>query len=51
MKQTPKLEKSLVIKPKKEKSRLKQMFNGYDTNKPYPFKIIDKGDPVGYELI
>ena len=42
---------SLVIKPKKEKSRLEEMFAEYDANKPYPFKIIDKGDPVGYELI
>lgn len=42
---------SLVIKPKKEKSRLEQMFNEYDTNKPYPFEIVDKGDPIGHELI
>lgn len=42
---------SLIIKPKKEKSRLEQMFNGYDTSKPYPFEIVDKGKPVGNELI
>ena len=46
MKQTNKIKKSLVIKPKKEKSRLKQMFNGYDTNKPYPFEVVDKGNSV-----
>lgn len=47
MKQTPKSEKSLVIKPKEEeKSRLKQIFNGYDTNKPYPFEVVDKGNSV-----
>lgn len=42
---------SIVIKPKKEKSSLEQMFEGYDTNKPYPFEIVDKGKPVGNELI
>lgn len=42
---------SLVIKPKKEKSHLEQMFNGYDTSQPYPFEIVDKGKPVGNELI
>ena len=42
---------SIVIKPKKEKSRLEQLFEGYDTGKPYQFEIVDKGKPVGNELI
>lgn len=42
---------SIVIKPKKEKSRLEQMFEGYDTNQPYPFEVVDKGKPAGNELI
>lgn len=42
---------SIVIKPKKEKSRLEQMFEGYDINQPYPFEVVDKGKPVGNELI
>lgn len=42
---------SIVIRPKKEKSRLEQMFEGYDTSQPYPFEIVDKGEPVGDEVI
>ncbi|WP_308556093.1 AbrB/MazE/SpoVT family DNA-binding domain-containing protein [uncultured Lactobacillus sp.] len=42
---------SIIIRPKKEKSKLEQMFDGYDSSQPYPFEIVDKGDPVGHELI
>ena len=42
---------SIMIKPKKAKSRLEQMFEGYDTDQPYPFEIVNKGKPVGNELI
>lgn len=42
----------IVITPEKPKSALEKLFEGYHgTPKDYPFEIVDKGDPVGNELI
>lgn len=42
---------SIVIKPKKKEKELEKLFEGYDTDQPYPFEVVDKGGAVGEELI
>lgn len=41
----------ITLTPKKPKSALEKMFEGYHgTPKDYPFEVVDKGDAVGNEL-
>ena len=42
---------SIIIKPKKKEKELEKLFDGYDTNQPYPFEFVDKGGAVGEELL
>lgn len=42
----------IILTPKKPKSSLEKLFEGYHgTPKDYPFETVDKGKPVGHELI
>lgn len=41
---------SIIIRPKEEEKLLDKLFEGYDSSKPYPFEIVDKGGAVGKEL-
>ena len=33
-----------------EQTAIQKLFEGYDSNQPYPFEIVDKGGAVGDEL-
>lgn len=41
---------SIVIKPKKEEKMIDKLFEDYDSSKPYPFEVVDKGGAIGEEL-
>lgn len=41
---------SIVIKPKKEEKMIDKLFENYDSSKPYPFEVVDKGGAIGEEL-
>ena len=41
---------SIVIKPIKKQKVLEKLFANYDSSKPYPFEIVDKGGAIGEEL-
>ncbi|WP_267202657.1 AbrB/MazE/SpoVT family DNA-binding domain-containing protein [Limosilactobacillus kribbianus] len=41
---------AIIIKPKKEEKLLDKLFENYDSKKPYPFEVVDKGGAVGEEL-
>lgn len=42
----------IILTPEKPKSALEKLFEGYHgTPQDYPFEIVDKGGPVGNELI
>ena len=41
---------SIVIKPQKEEKMIDKLFENYDSSKPYPFEVVDKGGAIGEEL-
>lgn len=41
---------SIIIKPKKEEKMIDKLFENYNSSKPYPFEVVDKGGAVGEEL-
>lgn len=41
---------SIIIKPKKEEKMIDKLFEDYDSSKPYPFEVVDKGGAIGEEL-
>lgn len=41
---------SIIIKPKKEEKMINKLFKNYDSSKPYPFEVVDKGGAIGEEL-
>ncbi|TDG73694.1 hypothetical protein C5L31_000941 [Secundilactobacillus malefermentans] len=40
---------AIVINPKQ--TAIQELLRDYDKQQPYPFDIVDKGEPVGKELI
>ncbi|MFQ6166029.1 AbrB/MazE/SpoVT family DNA-binding domain-containing protein [Limosilactobacillus reuteri] len=41
---------AIVIRPQKKQKALEKLFANYDSSKPYPFEIVDKGGAIGEEL-